>query len=491
MRKNKVIKSKNLNIKPLIYQGLINGIPDVDSIYIQTNILTNFLNISFSNVGQLIYYPGNYIPINSINTKYLYDIFPFLTLPNTINEKIADLFRGFIIQYFAWRFNGCVIYFSSKMYNYKYIFNSQFIKEKKLFYNLDDFLKIINIKENSNYKNLIKCYFLIINNLIKKNYLGKNDLKVYKAYLEDLSNIGYVLSNKFLKNIDYNYKIYNNIYPVFLYYLPQNPTMTLKKYSKNIIKLVNHYDFLKKYKDILLIINYNHGGFEKLNNYLKNLYQNYFDNLVFITPDYINNKNIISCNETFQGIYSYICFQKVYQKYPNYKGYLYTNDDDFMKIWELKNLDFNIPWIYNFVQPSKYWLKLSYCFNLYKILNNNYKWKLNLIKFLGYSYYIPAVISDFYYIPNYIANQICEIFKVMYNSRINLECAVPTSFGILLNREYQLIHFNALYGENRKKAINYLIKDNLQITIHPIKFFNFYFKKEVNQYIYFINAKEY
>ena len=41
-------------------------------------------------------------------------------------------------------------------------------------------------------------------------------------------------------------------------------------------------------------------------------------------------------------------FQKVYNKYPNYKGYLYTNDDDFMKIWELNNLDFNIPWLYHF-----------------------------------------------------------------------------------------------------------------------------------------------
>ena len=79
----------------------------------------------------------------------------------------------------------------------------------------------------------------------------------------------------------------------------------------------------------------------------------------------------------------------------------------------------------------------------------------------------------------------------MYNSKIFLECAVPTSLGVLLNKEYQLIYFKPLYRNDRKKALTYLLKDYHQITIHPIKFFNFYFKKNINQYIEFINSKEY
>ena len=55
-------------------------------------------------------------------------------------------------------------------------------------------------------------------------------------------------------------------------------------------------------------------------------------------------------------------------------------------------------------------------------------------KFLGHTYYIPIEIADFYYIPNTIASKICEIFEVMYNSKIFLECAIPTSFGILLKK---------------------------------------------------------
>ena len=99
-----LINSNNLNLKILLYQGLIEGIPDVDSIYLQTKILNNSNNINFQNIEPLMYFPGNYIPINSKNTKYLYELFPFLTLPTTINEKISDIFRGYIIQYFAWRY---------------------------------------------------------------------------------------------------------------------------------------------------------------------------------------------------------------------------------------------------------------------------------------------------------------------------------------------------------------------------------------------------
>ena len=164
------------------------------------------------------------------------------------------------------------------------------------------------------------------------------------------------------------------------------------------------------------------------------LYLNYFEDIVFISPISVNNnKNTISCNRTFYGFFSYICFQKVYEKYPNYKGYLFTNDDEFMKIWELNNLDFNIPWLHNLSKLSKKYGFYKYCKNLNNILNNNIKWKTNLSKFLGNNFYIPLALSDFYYIPRYIAAKICEIFKVMYYSKIFLECAVPVSFGILLN----------------------------------------------------------
>ena len=137
------LDNKHLLLTPLIYQGLINGVPDIDSIFEKTK-LTNY-EYKFPFTKPFIYFPGNYIPINSKNTKYLYVLFPFLALPSTISEKVSDILRGYILQYFAWRYKGCVVYHSNKNYKSSNNIskNYNFIEEKNLFYNLDNYLDVL------------------------------------------------------------------------------------------------------------------------------------------------------------------------------------------------------------------------------------------------------------------------------------------------------------------------------------------------------------
>lgn len=214
------MESNHLLLTPLIYQGLINGIPDIDSIFQKTK---NEIELYFSYNGPLIYFPGYFIPINSKSTKYIYDIFPFLPLAATISKEISDILRGFILQYFAWRYKGCVAYYKSNNYkkrdNISKTYN--FIEEKKLFYNLDKFLYALNSNSNLN-MNAIEILFSIINNLIKFGFLGEKDLKIYRAYIDDLSNIGYNYSSIFVNKIDYAPKQYINSYTKFNFYKPYN-----------------------------------------------------------------------------------------------------------------------------------------------------------------------------------------------------------------------------------------------------------------------------
>ena len=86
------------------------------------------------------------------------------------------------------------------------------------------------------------------------------------------------------------------------------PSKILVK-SKN-LKLVKHLSSEKIYKDILLIINYNRNGFFYLNHYI-NLYKKDIPNVVFVYPSNVIGKNIISCNDSNIGFYSYICFRKL------------------------------------------------------------------------------------------------------------------------------------------------------------------------------------
>ena len=239
---------KSLLLKPLIYQGIINGFPDFDSIFLKTKILNQLQKINFINNYPLVYLPGNYIPINSKNTKYLYDIFPFLFLPTTVNERISDIWRGYIMQYFAWRYNGCVIYYISKNYieERNLLNQSQFYRDKNLFFNIDKFLDILNINSKIDFNNATDLLFKIINDLISNELLGKNEIKIYKAFFEDLFNVGYSFSSKIYNKISYKFKNYINSYSEFNYYFPFESISILNNRSNNLIKIINHYLLLPK-----------------------------------------------------------------------------------------------------------------------------------------------------------------------------------------------------------------------------------------------------
>ena len=62
------------------------------------------------------YFPDNYVPINSKNTNYLYEIFPFLMSPLTINESVSDIIRGYISERFVFYYGGFIVFHNSDIY---------------------------------------------------------------------------------------------------------------------------------------------------------------------------------------------------------------------------------------------------------------------------------------------------------------------------------------------------------------------------------------
>ena len=421
-----LINSTNLFLKPLIFQGLINFFPDIDSIFSLTRIkFENIYDFKVSNSHPLLYFPNNFIPINSKNTHYLYEIFPLLIFPISFHENIADIWRGYLMQYFAWIIKGGVIYHISDAFRrYFSKDNSSILNEKKNFFQLNKFLNYLKMKNANNIENkkdtlelLNDCLKILIDN----NIFEKIDKKIYHAYLKDLNDIGYDFST-FCKStwIQFNNSKFLKIKSEFKLYIPSS-LFTIKNSN---VKLMNHLYSNKRYKDILLIINYNHDGFLNLNDYITNLYNESFPNIVFINPSMNKMPNIFSCNTSYFGYYSYNCFKNVYLKYPNYKGYLYINDDLFLKFWELQNLNLSFPWLNPYRPIKKKWYHYSECLPIYNIFNKKTDWKNNIVSFNGF-FEIVAGMSDFFYLPNYYASKICNIFDEMFKSKIFLECAIP------------------------------------------------------------------
>ena len=483
--------SAQIKSKPLIYQGLINEIPDVDSLFLlRLGKMKENLNITFSSNFPLLYLPGNYVPINSKNTKFLYEIFPFLMLPVTVNESIADILRGYIIERFAFGYGGSIVYYNSNIYNRNKNYNTQLFEEREILFHLHEILEII--KSNSYLrKNPKKLLFHILSELIKLNLLKEEEKQILKAYLKDLNDVGYIFSSKFLPYIINNYKDYLDIKSEFINYVPTNQNI-LK--GNNQFKIIRHSSSDIVYNNILLIINYNIPGYLRLNEYFLELYNKYFPNIVFINPDN-NSKDkaiIMNCPVSNNGFYSYACIEKIYQKFPNYEGYLLTNDDDYLKVWELENYDFNIPWNYRFNPDglNKKWDMYQFCLNLEDICENNLEWKQNITNFYG-EYKLFTGFSDLYYIPKYYVPNFIKISKKMLDSKIFLECAIDTIFAIISAPKNHIIHIKPLWGEEREKVINFLHEDFQQLSVHPLKFSKDEIKDAVRKYNYFINANDF
>ena len=103
-----------------------------------------------------MYLPGNFIPINSKNTKYLYDVFPSLPLPTTVSKRISDIWRGYIMQRYSWIYNGTVVFNCPNADNKNKHKNDNLhlIEEKDLYFKLDNLLESINIDIDSNINHL-------------------------------------------------------------------------------------------------------------------------------------------------------------------------------------------------------------------------------------------------------------------------------------------------------------------------------------------------
>ena len=497
-----------IKIKPIIYQGLLNGEPDIDEIFLMTrkNRVPK-LNIVFGQNYPLLFIPGNFVPINSKNTKYLYDIFPSLPLFSTLNNRINDIYRGYIMQTYAWKNKGGVIFLNSNIYNNgnTNIDNMYFLKEKKLYCEIEHFLKIL--KDTGKKESEPKEFLIeLIKTLVSKKILKKIDLKLYLAYLKDLAKFKYIYSNDYNKReiFDINFKNYINVSCEFPYTYISQGKIYLMNYRN--IKLIKHRNSNKIYKNILLIIIYNYSKLIVLNNYMIQLYKRYFPNMIFLKEGYdnINQENTIECKESFKGYYSYMCFRSVYNKYPNMKGYLFLNDDNFIKPWDLENLDFTIPWM-NYIRkhtntsiPCTYisnnsllWKRLNKTFvNTNYFLNKNYPWKKNYSKCFGSSD-IMNILVDLIYFPNNEMERFCDIVENMYNLRIFIQTAIPTALGIMALKRIQILSSIFLWKEERNQIFKYLKNSHSIIEVHPIKFSNDLNKKIVNNYIEFINSLEY
>lgn len=183
-KSKKKIKKKN-NVKVGIWQGLVNGDPDVDAIF----RLTDGKRLDFSKKqSKFILGKGVYCPFNSQNTIWKKPFFWYLYLPVTVNFRVTDILRGYIAQRCLWEhgshlgFTGPTMFQDRNKHDLLSDFQSEipcYLFASKIIETLDK-AKLSDSPED----NLLKIY----SKLIQLDIVKKQELSSLKNWIKDLSN---------------------------------------------------------------------------------------------------------------------------------------------------------------------------------------------------------------------------------------------------------------------------------------------------------------
>ncbi len=178
--------SKKTESKIGVWQGLVNGDPDVDAIY---RLTINQLNPFFDNTP-LVLEKGTVCPFNSQNTAFRKELFPLLYLPSFVTFRFTDILRGLIAQPLMWN-EGYKLGFTSasaiqdrNVHDYLVDFESEipcYLYAKKSF----------KIAQNSirEKDSLLDNIFNVYLELEKNKIVNNKEIGLLDLWLNDLSQL--------------------------------------------------------------------------------------------------------------------------------------------------------------------------------------------------------------------------------------------------------------------------------------------------------------
>jgi hypothetical protein len=178
---NQILKNK-INVG--IWQGLVNGDPDVDAIY---RLIINKPCI-FKPKEPIVLNKGTYSPFNSQNTAFKKELFPLLYLPAFVTFRFTDILRSLVAQPIMWQKGFYLGFISGTVIqerNY-HAFLKDFEMEIPMYLNSMKIINAINkISENENEisDNLIYAYNILNQNKI----VSKSEIKLLLNWLKDIN----------------------------------------------------------------------------------------------------------------------------------------------------------------------------------------------------------------------------------------------------------------------------------------------------------------
>ena len=254
----------------------------------------------------------------------------------------------------------------------------------------------------------------------------------------------------------------------------------------------NHCNELENLKNVLLAVNFNFPHYSSIPT-LKEFYGPVLGKVLFRGSKEFNG--VIKIKEP-RGYLGYECGATASRIFPNFLGYLYSNDGIILNWWNVIQLDKSKIWtggaiiykyahvFYELVLPACYWWKAErtayvclVAFEKVALLGSSKEGSRLKIPSYIQRYYVNtgnrklciATRSDLFCIPKEYAETYERISQIFENNNVFLEVAVPGILLFLLNKtnEYNLnrMYFNDIFG-------HYLSGEAFYETFFQFNFFS-------------------
>lgn len=181
--KKRIIRKSNIRVG--IWQGLVNGDPDVDAIF----RLTKGKQLNFSKKkNKFVLSKGVYCPFNSQNTVWEKSFFWYLYLPVTTSFRFTDILRGYIAQRCLWEHGAYLGFTGATMLQDRNKHNliSDFESEIPCYLFAKKIINILNKTSlsDSPADNLEKVY----SGFVKTDIVKSRELASVKNWIKDLNS---------------------------------------------------------------------------------------------------------------------------------------------------------------------------------------------------------------------------------------------------------------------------------------------------------------
>ncbi|KAF9970247.1 hypothetical protein BGZ73_007081 [Actinomortierella ambigua] len=278
--------------------------------------------------------------------------------PSILSFRVCDIWRGYWVQRLLWDVNGTLGFTKPTVDQIRNAHNylDDYKDELQIYDQTTQLIDYLASWTSSSTDLSVRIVDLM-QGMSKHGFVEQGDVDLARRWVEDLKSVGYVFptvtryepenhkaavkaNEEPRQNRQKSRQVANQALEQCQAEANVDPTMS----KIQITGTGPRGETLSAFKDVLLVVNFNHPTYAALEPFLS-IYSAYFPNIKVYGPEVPENlKDVVTEIKYDKGWASYHTLADAIEKNPGHKGYMFTNDDALLNVYQLAVYDLDKVW---------------------------------------------------------------------------------------------------------------------------------------------------